>query len=102
MERLKPGVDHEMITMYHPDNDSILMTHYCEANNQPRMQTASAEGGKSLTFSFVDVANLKNDEDGHMRNVVLTFVDKDHFNAEWTYREKGKETAMLFQFARVQ
>ena len=35
------GVE-DMITMFHLDNDRVLMTHYCGAGNQPRMQATMA------------------------------------------------------------
>ena len=38
MERLMPENEPNMITMYHLDGDNLMMTHYCAAFNQPRMQ----------------------------------------------------------------
>ena len=42
MERLHPGNEPDMITMYTLDADRILVTHYCSAGNQPTMQTAAS------------------------------------------------------------
>lgn len=30
-----------MVTMYHPDGNSLMLTHYCVAQNQPRMRAAN-------------------------------------------------------------
>ena len=35
----------EMVTMYHPDGDSVMLTHYCAGNNQPRMRAAGLMEG---------------------------------------------------------
>jgi hypothetical protein len=101
MERLVMGGESEMVTMYHPDGDHLMMTHYCSAHNQPRMrtQTVAAEG-KIITFDLVDVTNLSAPDAGHMKKLVVTFVDKDHFTQEWTWREKGKENAVVIRFER--
>jgi len=33
------SMEHEsMVTMYHLDKGRVMMTHYCSAQNQPRMQ----------------------------------------------------------------
>jgi hypothetical protein len=101
MERLAMGGESEMVTMYHPDGDHLMMTHYCSAHNQPRMrsQTGSAET-KSIVFDFVDVTNLSTPDAGHMTRLVLTFVDQDHLTQEWTWREKGKDSVVVIRFER--
>jgi len=101
LERLAMGGESEMVTIYHPDGDHLMMTHYCSAHNQPRMrsQTVAAES-KNITFDFVDVTNLSASDAGHMRKLVVTFEDKDHFTQEWTWREKGKEMTVVIHFER--
>ena len=93
-------VNENMTTIYHPDGNAILMTHYCSAGNQPRMraQTASAD---SIVFQYVDAANLKGTADGHMRRLVIKFQDADHVTEEWTWKQDGKETISRFQLQRV-
>ncbi|HXI88775.1 MAG TPA: hypothetical protein VNO24_02055 [Blastocatellia bacterium] len=89
-----------MVTVYHPDGDSIMMTHYCAAGNQPRMRARSSQGD-SIVFQFVDAANLKGSADGHMRGLVIKFQDKDHVTEEWTWKADGKETTSVFHLQRV-
>lgn len=102
MERLAMGDESEMVTMYYPDGDRLMMTHYCSAHNQPRMrsQTVSAEI-KNITFDFVDVTNLSAPDAGHMKKLVVTFADKDHFTQEWTWTQKGKERTEVIKFERI-
>jgi hypothetical protein len=93
-------VNENMVTVYHPDGEAILMTHYCAAGNQPRMR-AQGSRGDSLVFQFVDVANLKQSADGHMQRLVIKFKDADHVTEEWTWKEGGKETTSTFHLQRV-
>ncbi len=37
--------EHGMITIFHMDNARVLMTHYCGAGNQPRMQASGSPDG---------------------------------------------------------
>jgi len=98
MEEMSHG---SMISMYHLDGDRLMMTHYCEAKNQPRMHTAPIKSdSNSLKFSFVDITNLAKPSDPHMRGLELTFKDADHFTAAWSYSEGGKEVPAVFNYER--
>ena len=95
--------EESMVTMYHVDNNRLLLTHYCAAQNQPRMQATVSDGGKTFTFDFIDATNLASPNDGHMRKLVLTIQDKDHFTEQWFFAQKGKaEDHGVFQLTRKQ
>jgi hypothetical protein len=102
MEKLAMVGESEMVTMYHPDGDHLMMTHYCSAHNQPRMRAQAVSGDiKNITFDFLDATNLSSPDAGHMRKLVVTFADKDHFTQEWTWTQQGKEKTEVFNFERV-
>jgi hypothetical protein len=83
-----------MMTMYHADKSSRMLTHYCKLGNQPRMR-ADMPGGdaKTLTFNFIDITNLAQTTDPHMHKISFTFQDQDHFTQEWMLGKDGKELA---------
>jgi hypothetical protein len=83
-----------MMTMYHADKSSRMLTHYCKLGNQPRMR-ADMPGGdaKTLTFNFIDITNLAQPTDPHMHKISVTFQDQDHFTQEWMLGKDGKELA---------
>lgn len=103
MESMGMGEHKEsMVTIYHLNGDQLMLTHYCSAGNQPRMRVKEAKDEHTLAFSFIDATNLTSPEDAHMRSVVFTFQDNDHFTQEWTMRSKGKDAPpMEFAFERV-
>ena len=73
-------------TMLYLDGDKLLLTHYCDAGNRPRMSARSSDG-KTVEFDFVDVTgNLKY---GHMQHAVFTFIDADHHSEDWTFMMPG-------------
>jgi len=93
--------EHAMVTMYHPDGDSVMMTHYCESKNQPRMRAAGlSKDGSKLNFKFVDVTNAAASTQGVMNHLKITFVDADHFTEEWTNSKDGVDTPWTFSLAR--
>ena len=59
-ETFQNSEDNQMVTLYTPDGDRLLITHYCSTGNQPRMQTVPVKAGqKEFAFSFTGVSNLK-------------------------------------------
>ena len=92
----------DMVTVYHLDGGDLMLTHYCSANNQPRMKALPASGEvKALTFSFLDATNLTAPDSGHMHRLVINFQDKDHMTQAWTWREYGKDAfTETFEYKR--
>jgi hypothetical protein len=81
----------EMLTVYHMDGKRLLLTHYCMAGNQPRMEARAYNPSTGeLQFRFLDATNLAKPGDGHMHNVNLRFIDDKHVAAEWQFYEDGK------------
>lgn len=91
-----------MMTMYHADKGSLMLTHYCKLGNQPRIRAGMPEGAaKTLSLNFVDVTNLVNPTDAHMHKVSFIFQGQDHFTQERMLSKDGKELPHRFEFARV-
>jgi hypothetical protein len=81
----------EMLTVYHLDGNRLLLTHYCAAGNQPRMEaTAFDPQSGELRFKFLDASNLASPAAGHMHNVTFRFVDNNHLATEWQFFENGQ------------
>jgi len=101
MERLTGDHDTNMVTMYAPDRDGIVATHYCAVGNQPRMRAAASgdAAAKTVDFQFVDATNVKGGETV-MRRLVVTFQDADHFRQSWTSRSEGKDETSEFVYTR--
>ncbi len=92
LEIIFPGTNHEMVTMYHEDGDDLVLTHYCVARNQPRMRAERDTGPKKLVFKCIGGTNMKSENDEHMHEGRLTFIDEDHIKSEWLQHTNGKNT----------
>jgi hypothetical protein len=75
------------ITMLYLDGDRLVLTHYCDAGNRPRMAAKMSPDGKTIEFDFLDVAGSTNH--GHMHHAVFTIIDANHHTEDWTYMEPG-------------
>lgn len=98
MDSDKPG--DEMVTVFHPDGERLLVTHYCSAKNQPRMRLEPGGDPNVLRFMFLDATNLPDPKIGHMVGLTLRLKDSNHHLQEWTFRENGKEQTEVFELHR--
>ncbi len=100
MHVMAKDTPYEMVTMFHPDGDRLLATHYCGAHNQPRMALVRGEAPNQMRFEFVDGTNIK-PGDTYMKRLVVTIVDADHHDEAWTSISDGKETPpSVFRYTR--
>ena len=91
LEDTKAPDEAEMVTLYYVDGNRLLMTHYCSAGNQPRMQAGSFDAkSNEIDFEFVDATNLRSPGDGHMHRVVFEFRGPNEVNETWTFYKNGK------------
>ena len=82
----KKDADHP-VTMFYLDGDRLLLTHYCDAGNRPRMEGKVSPDGKTVEFSFVDLSGST--KHGHMDHAVFTIIDANHHTEDWTYLMPG-------------
>lgn len=77
------GAPDDPITMFYVDNGRLMLTHYCDAGNRPRMAAKVSPDGKTVEFDFVDVGGGM--EHGHMHHVMFTMIDANHHTEDWTF-----------------
>ncbi|MET0216282.1 MAG: hypothetical protein ABW292_24950 [Vicinamibacterales bacterium] len=97
-----PGGGH-MVTAYHLDGASLILTHYCIARNQPtlRAERYDAKGGE-IQFEFLRGANMPSENVGHMRRALYRVEDANHFTTSWEFFENGtKKMTERETFTRV-
>lgn len=93
------GRPDDPITMLYLDEDRLLLTHYCDAGNRPRMTGKISPDGKAVAFDFLDVVGPM--QYGHMHNAVFTTISENHHIEEWTYMLPGdKPVRARFELKR--
>jgi hypothetical protein len=95
------GPSASMLTTYHLDKGSLVLTHYCTVGNQPRMRLRSvADAGRTLAFEIYDITNLASPEAYHSTNLIVSFVDQNRVQLAYTGKSAGKEQKAVFDLTR--
>lgn len=90
VERLFPGMEKEMVTMYYMDGDRLMLTHHCALGNQPSM-VATGGDEASIEFDFAGASNLGSPEETHMHQHVVEFLGENRVDATWVLWDGGSE-----------
>lgn len=102
-EIMFPGQKHEMTNVYHMDGDTMVVTHYCAAGNQPRMRAKAGSDPAVITFEPDSVTNLTSAEQYYMGGLTLTRRDPETLIAKWTsYVGSEEKGSIEFVMTRKQ
>jgi hypothetical protein len=82
-----PTKNDHPVTMFYLENHRLMLTHYCDAGNRPRMVAKELPDGKSVEFTFLDLSG--GTEYGHMEHALFTIIDANHHTEDWTYLMPG-------------
>ena len=90
VERLFPGTDHEMVSIYHMVGSDLVLTHYCAMANQPRMKLVAGGKEGDLAFDFTGGDNVDPATTVHMHSGRFSVKNQDSYEADWQVFGQGK------------
>lgn len=89
VETMFPGTPSEMTTVYHDDSaGKLVMTHYCNARNQPKMELVSFENNQ-LAFELAADADIDAEHEHHAHALTLTLGADGSLQHDWTNHHMG-------------
>lgn len=86
------------ITMVYMEDGRLLLTHYCDAGNRPRMVGKVSADGKKIEFEFLDISG---DKRYHMHSALFTIIDENHHTEDWTFMVGDKAARPHFDLFRT-
>jgi predicted enzyme related to lactoylglutathione lyase len=90
--RFRDAPDRSMATLFVLDGTRLVVTHVCEARNQPRLEaTRISADAAEVELTFLDATALASRDRGHMDRAVYRFDGPDRFSSRWTWYQDGDE-----------
>jgi hypothetical protein len=88
-----------MTSVYHLDGVDLRMTHFCAAQNQPRLKATRFDDAKgAVEFSLLDITGLPLPVGPHVEAFAIHFVDPEQIALAFTFvsgRERSYERIEL-------
>ena len=105
MERMFPdnAEGHEMLNVFHADGERVLMTHYCGAGNQPRLEVIATDDENRLELQFESITNVSSPDEDHMHQAEYVFHGNDRLTTHWYSMMDGElsdEHSISFELER--
>ena len=94
------GPPNHEITMFYVDGDRLLATHYCDGGNRARLEGKMSPDGKTVEFSFLDVAGST--RGGLVKRMAFILNDANKHVIEVTFiMPDGKPIELRGEFHRT-
>ncbi len=91
-----------MTSVYHLDGADLRMTHYCGAQNQPRLRARTIDLAKGiLDFDFVDATNLRSPDAPHVYGVEMRLLTFDHIALSFLFAAGDKRSKEFIDLKRA-
>jgi hypothetical protein len=82
-----------MTSVYHLDGGDLRMTHFCGAQNQPRLKADQMDLARGvINFAFVDITNLRSPDGAHVHGMEMRLIDSNHINITFLFQAGAKES----------
>ena len=82
-----------MMSVYHLDGANLRITHFCGAQNQPRLKAERIDLAHGIIdFGFTDITNLRTADAGHVHGLEIRLIDKNDLIVTFLFQGAGKES----------
>lgn len=82
------------------EGDKVLMTHYCNSGNQPRLKLKTASA-KLIEFETFEVANLKTPDAPHVKKIIYNIVDEKNMRLELVWKRGQGQESEIYTLTRI-
>ena len=102
VETLVMGGVPSMTSVYHLDGDDLRMTHFCAAQNQPRLKANRIDLARgAFDFAFVDATNLLSPDAPHVYGMQMRLIDSEHITITFLFGGGGKKSEERITLKRM-
>jgi len=91
----------EELSVIYLDGENLLMTHFCNAGNQPRLRLKAGGQPGVLEFEMYDITNLKDASTPHVERIVYKVTDGRRMTLELFWKKGQSEESEKYTLSRI-
>ena len=89
------------LSVFYRDGQSLLMTHFCNAGNHPRLRLRVNTQPGVFEFQMFDITNLQNADADHVERVIYRIVDNKTIDLEIVWKNGQSEESEKYTLTRL-
>jgi len=89
------------LSVFYRDGQSLLMTHFCNAGNQPRLRLKENTRPGVLEFQTFDITNLQSADADHVERVVYKIINDKTIDLEIVWKNGKSEESEKYTLTRL-
>jgi hypothetical protein len=90
-------------SVYHLDGTDLRMTHFCGAQNQPRLKAHRIDlDHGAVDFEFVDATNLRSPDAPHVHGLEIRLIDANHLSLTFLFQSGSVESREQIDLKRTE
>jgi len=89
------------LSVIYRDGQSLLMTHFCNAGNAPRLRLRDSSQPRVMEFEAFDVTNLKSADAAHVERIIYKIVDDKKMDLEIVWLEGKSEKPEKYTLTKI-
>ena len=89
------------LSVFYRDGQRLLMTHFCNAGNQPRLQLRGNTQPGVFEFQMFDITNLPSADADHVETVIYRVVDDKTIDLEIVWQHGKSEESEKYTLTRL-
>jgi hypothetical protein len=91
-----------MTSVYHLNGRDLRMTHFCGAQNQPRLKARRIDlDHGAIDFDFVDATNLRSPDAPHVHGLEIRLIDPNHLTLTFLFQSGSVESREQINLKRT-
>ena len=92
-----------MTSVYHLDGRDLRMTHFCGAQNQPRLKARRIDlDHGAIDFEFVDATNLRSPDAPHVHGLEIRLIHANHLTLMFLFQSGSVESREQINLKRTE
>lgn len=89
------------LSVFYQDHGSVMMIHFCNAGNQPRLRLSPNSVSGLLQFDAFEVSNLERPDAAHVHRIIYRILNQKRIDLEIVWLDKGSQTSEKYRLTKI-
>ena len=88
------------LSVFYADKGELLMTHFCNRGNQPRLKMSPPKTPATYEFELMDITNLPTAEAPHVHRIIYRVSDPTHLILELVWKTGSRLSSEKYELTK--